>query len=240
MPFDIPMIWREPRVHEDSYFCVAKIDGFRCKNKNKINYPEVSPVTKPILHEAEHKLPSSSIVIESEISSSLENENIDQVDCERHASDNNECIPLGDVNPKPLSQGKLNDLDRDLDLPKEDHILAPDIAFSCYRNREDAFLSFFEQTETLVYCTDVPKLMKTLGLKDYNADEFRLFIDSSKRSLKAVLLSNGIKVASVPIAHSVHLKETYENLKILLQSIQYDKHHWSTCGDIKVIGLLLS
>ena len=35
-----------------------------------------------------------------------------------------------------------------------------------------------------------PKLMKTLGRKDYNTDEFRLFIDSSKRSLKAVSLSN--------------------------------------------------
>ena len=81
--------------------------------------------------------------------------------------------------------------------------------------------------------------MKTLGLKDYNADEFRLFIDSSKLSLKAVLQSNGNKVASVPIAHSVHLKETHENLKILHQSIQYDKHQWSICGDIKVIGLLL-
>ena len=82
--------------------------------------------------------------------------------------------------------------------------------------------------------------MKTLGLKDYNADELRLFIDSSKRSLKAVLLSNQNKVASVPIAHFVHLKETHENLKILLQSMQYDKHQWSIYSNIKVIGLLLA
>ena len=72
------------------------------------------------------------------------------------------------------------------------------ILYSWYRNREYEFLSFFEQAETLVYCTNVPKLMRTLGLKDYNADEFRLFIDSSKRKLKAVLLSNENKVASVP------------------------------------------
>ena len=81
--------------------------------------------------------------------------------------------------------------------------------------------------------------MKTLGLKVYNAHAFRLFIDSSKRSLKAVMLSNRNKIASVPIAHSVHLKDTHENLKMLLQSIQYDKHQWSIYGDIKVIGLLL-
>ena len=101
-----------------------------------------------------------------------------------------------------MSEGKLNDLVRDLDLPKEaaellgsrlqeDHFLAPNTTFSWYRNREDKFLLFFEQTATLVYYTDVPKLMKTLGLNDCNADEFRLFIDSSKRNLKAVLLSNG-------------------------------------------------
>ena len=117
--------------------------------------------------------------------------------------------------------------------------MAPDTTFSWHRNRENEFLSFFEQTETLVYCTDVPKLLKTLGFKDYNADGFRIFIDSSKRSLKAVLLSNGNKVALVSIAHSVHLKEAHENLKILLQSIQYDKHQWSICGDIKDIGVLL-
>ena len=74
--------------------------------------------------------------------------------------------------------------------------------------------------------------MNTLGLKDYNPDEFRLFFDFSKRSLKAVLLNNGNKVALLPIADSVHLEETHENLKMLLQSIQYDKHKWSICGVI--------
>ena len=129
-----------------------------------------------------------------------------------------------------MSQKKLNDLVRDLDLPnglaellgsrlQEDHLLAPDTTFSWHRNRKDELLSLFEQTETLVHCTDVPKLMKTLGLKNYNADEFRSLIDSSKRSLKAVLPSNGNKVAPVPIAHSVHSKETHESLKILLQSM---------------------
>ena len=46
--------------------------------------------------------PSPSIQIESETSLCLENENVDQVDCKSHASDNNEYIPLGDVNIKPF------------------------------------------------------------------------------------------------------------------------------------------
>jgi hypothetical protein len=35
------------------------------------------------------------------------------------------------------------------------------------------------------------------------------------------------------------MKETYENMKILLDSIKYDQHNWLICGDLKVIALLL-
>ena len=67
---------------------------------------------------------------------------------------NNEYTPLGDVKPKPLLQGKLNHLVRDLGLQKEaaellgsrlqeDHLLVPDTTFSWYRNLEEEFLSFF-------------------------------------------------------------------------------------------------
>ena len=74
---------------------------------------------------------------------------------------------------------------------------------------------------------------------DYNAAEWRMFVDSSKRSLKAVLLYNGNTVASLSIAHSVTLKETYETLKTLLTSLTYDEHKWLICGDLKVIVILL-
>jgi hypothetical protein len=49
----------------------------------------------------------------------------------------------------------------------------------------------------------------------------RLFIDSSQRSLKANLLNNGNLIPCIPIAHSVHLKEPYDNMKILLDVIKY-------------------
>ena len=52
---------------------------------------------------------------------------------------------------------------------------------------------------------------------EHKTTEWRLFIDSSKTSLKAVLLHNGNKFPSVPIAYATNMKETYENLKILLE-----------------------
>ena len=73
----------------------------------------------------------------------------------------------------------------------------------------------------------------------YETSEWRLFIDSSQRSLKGVLLHNGNKYASIPVAHSVHLKETYENVGTLLSNIKYAEHQWLLCGDFKIICLLL-
>ena len=55
-----------------------------------------------------------------------------------------------------------------------------------------------------------------------------IFIDSSiKRSLKAVLLQNGNIKSSIPIAHSVHLKECYESIEVLLEAFQYNAYKWS-------------
>jgi hypothetical protein len=34
-----------------------------------------------------------------------------------------------------------------------------------------------------------------------------------------VLLHNGNKFASIPVAHSIHLKETYENLQTVLEKL---------------------
>ncbi|GFV15382.1 uncharacterized protein TNCV_4834091 [Trichonephila clavipes] len=73
----------------------------------------------------------------------------------------------------------------------------------------------------------------------YEPEERTLFIDSSKRSLKAVLLPNGNRYASVPVGHSVHLKECYENLEFILNKLSYSDDKWTICGDLKVISMLL-
>jgi len=80
--------------------------------------------------------------------------------------------------------------------------------------------------------------MLTLNI-NHNPLDWRLFIDSSQLSLKAVLLHNGNTLPSIPVGHSVHNKESYENMKILMEAINYDKYKWQICGDIKVIALLL-
>jgi hypothetical protein len=72
--------------------------------------------------------------------------------------------------------------------------------------------------------------------------------NSSKSSLKAVLLhiDNTLPyipidntLPYIPIGHSVHNKESCEDIKILVEAINYDKFKWQICDDLKVTALLL-
>jgi hypothetical protein len=74
---------------------------------------------------------------------------------------------------------------------------------------------------------------------EHTCGQWRLFIDSSKVSLKAMLLHNGNKFPSVPLAHTVHMKEPYENLQVLLQKIRYEEHRWNLFADIKAVAMLM-
>jgi len=55
-----------------------------------------------------------------------------------------------------------------------------------------------------------------------------------------VLLHNWNKFPFVPLVHAANMKESYENMKLLVENIQYDKYNWNICGDLKVTALLLS
>ena len=81
----------------------------------------------------------------------------------------------------------------------------------------------FSTIDSLVLCSDIPELIIELVVTS-NASEWRIFIDASKRSLKAVLLHNGNRYASVPFGHYVQLKESYENVSMFLKNIKYNEH----------------
>jgi hypothetical protein len=74
---------------------------------------------------------------------------------------------------------------------------------------------------------------------EYNPDQWRLFIDSSKVSLKEVLLHNGHRFPSVPLARATNMKESFESMKVLREKIKYDEFKWKLCGDLKRVALLL-
>lgn len=250
MPFAIPMIWREPRDHnEDCYFCSVNITGFSTKNKNKIVYPVMDSARRPVQHCEELPIP----IPPDDGADSIE----DDADGDEGATgsvpgpsaDPDYTLEGRNFEPKLLTQGQLNDLVRDLSLSKEkaellasrlqeNNLLDKNVRISYYRKRNFNLATFFTVDGPLCYCHDIHGLFTELS-QTYAASDWRLFIDSSQRSLKAVLLHNGNIKPSIPIAHSVHLKETYDNMDILLKAIKYDSHQWNICGDLKVIGMLM-
>jgi hypothetical protein len=65
----------------------------------------------------------------------------------------------------------------------------------------------FSQENDEVFCCDVCSVTEAGG-HQHNPTEWRLFIDSSKVSLKAVLLQNGNKFPSAPLAHAANMSTT--------------------------------
>lgn len=151
---------------------------------------------------------------------------------------------------KPWNQNKLNDVIRNIGLPKDaaeylasslkqDGLVTKETSSTYYRDREKDFLPFFERDGSLIYCIDIQGLINKFEPNIYKSEEWRLFIDSSLRSIKAVLLHNTNDLASIPIAYSVEMSENYDTLKFILQKIKYPTHNWQICGDLKIITILL-
>ena len=245
LKFGVPMVWREPKNHvDDCYFCFVNVKGFNKKNKQHLQYPNIHSAMRPIPHSDEvpvpifTKLPD---IDEDQLRSSTSSSNSDDDEEEdiAHEAWNADRVSF-------YNQSELNDLVRDLNLPKqsaellasrlqEKHLLKTGTSVSFYRNREEKLRKYFHSDGQLVYCTDVKGLLLAMGLPAYRSNDWRLFIDSSKRSPKCVLLHNGNQYGSIPIGHSVTLKENYENIKVL----KYADHQWLICVDLKMVNFLL-
>jgi hypothetical protein len=158
------------------------------------------------------------------------------VSTEPHVSHGRSSVPQ----PHILTQDELNDLVRDLELSKSKaellgsrlkqwNLLKKNVRNSSFRSRDQKLAPFFRKEDDLVFCYDVRGLMNALGIKH----------DSSKLSLKVVLLHNGNHHPSIPVGHAVRMKETYENLKQLLNKLEYSNYGWHICGGLKVVSLLM-
>ena len=89
-----------------------------------------------------------------------------------------------------------------------------------------------------MFYNDVSSVMEVLG-HEYSPDHWRLFIVSSKASLKVVVLHNKNSFPSVLLAYAANMKESYESIKLLFGKFKYDEFKWKLCGDLKVVALLL-
>lgn len=238
----MPTIWRQPFCHAtDCYFCLTKIQQ-RGRHK-KVEYAQVPSMTKPIPHS--HSVPYP-VCTKRKREPSVEPDEPPVEPDEQSTADESE-VEL-ERNPKLFTQSELNDLIRDLDLSKlksellasrlkERNLLSPDVRVTFYRNRHKQFDKYYSTKDNTCFCHDVNGLFEEFA-EPYDPAEWRLFIDSSKLSLKAVLLHQGNNKPSIPLAHAVNMKETYESMALLLNLINYSQHNWKICSDLKVVAML--
>lgn len=245
LKFGVPMVWREPKNHvDDCYFCLVNITGINRNNRSKWTYPDLVSARRPVPHSEEvpiptfHQLPE---LCEDESCPSDQPSDTHEGDSEYEG--------MSSI-PQRFNQDELNDLTRDLNLSKEasellasrlndKNLLERGTKITFYRTRENGLLPFFSQEDNLVFCHDFRGLLDKMGLPKYFPDDWRLFIDSSKRSLKCVLLHNGNKYGSIPIAHSTKMKEEYNTIALVLEKIKYHEHQWVICVDLKMVNFLL-
>ena len=111
---------------------------------------------------------------------------------------------------KPFNQKELSNFIRDTGVSKDvgefmasllirRGLAQPGTKSSIYKEREKEFRKYFtlDEDKKLVYCVDVRDLLNEIKANVHQPNEWRLFIDSSIRSLKAVLLHNGNKYVSI-------------------------------------------
>ncbi|XP_077974510.1 uncharacterized protein LOC144430449 [Styela clava] len=211
--------------------------GINRKNRKSLVYPNLESAIRPIPHCNEIPVPVFEGLPELELPCSEEY----QTSTESSEGTVSDIWFSPSSLPQLFSQEELNDLTRDLNLFKESSellasrlnekiLLQPGTLITFYRKRPIEFLSYFTQEKDIVYCNNVAGLLRQLGVQQYDPQDWRLFIDSSKRSLKCVLLHNGNLFGSVPLGHSTTLKEKYDEIKFALEKISYRyrarTEHW--------------
>ena len=116
-------------------------------------------------------------------------------------------------------------------------LLKSNVKVTNFRNRNNNLIRFYKFNDSMVYCCDINGLFEALG-PSLEISEWRLFIYSSKLSLKAVLLHNGNLKPSIPVAHSVIMKENYVSMRKLMDVIKYNEFQWKC--HLQLIYLIVS
>ena len=109
---------------------------------------------------------------------------------------------------------------------------------SFYWHKDKEFRGYFKKIAYIRALTS-DNSCQNLVFHPMTYDELRLFIDSSKRSLKCVLLRNGKLYGSISTGYSVTTKGNYEAIKKVLELICYDDRKWIICVNYKVVNFLL-
>jgi hypothetical protein len=191
--------------------------GFSKKKKWTLRYPNIPSATWPLPYGEGLPVPEPPEIV----TLNSEKEEDDEI-CgisEPSTSKYHELAHnMMSAEPHRITQNELNDLVRNLELPNgKEELLASrlqqwnslndNVKVSAFRSHQKRLAQFFKKESNLVACNDVDCLMTALNM-NHKPEEWRLFIDSLKSSLKAVLLHNGNVLPSIPVGYAVNMKDS--------------------------------
>ena len=137
MSFAVPMVRGEQKHHlTNCYFCLTNTQGFRDKTKKKILYPSLPSANRPVAHSDQLPVPKPPVMLSKNSAESSQSFCNSEFEDEPSTS----CSHL-------ITQQELNDLVRDLNLPKSKsellgsrlqqwNLLAPGTKVTVYRYRQ--------------------------------------------------------------------------------------------------------
>lgn len=256
--FGSPMIWVDPIDHVENCYICRTIIVYSRKTEQTVQYARNSSVKLPVLHSEGIPIPVSPgqcsrqnddcIGDEFETVDLYDNNPADLYENPAYQHEDPLYIPKIEE-PHLLTQYELNDLHRDLYLPKrtseilssrlqEWKLLQPGVLVTATRYRSTYLAECFATRGNICYCKDIEELFAVMK-QPFVSREWRLFIDGSKTSIKAVLLHNGNEKPSIPVAFVTGMKEEYSTMKEILDLIQYNKFNFNIVADFKVIAILM-
>lgn len=241
-----PVIWvKDPNGHDISkcYACINFDPRFNKKRSKSKKYVAAFTATLPVPLSAGFKPP----LAPCQETMSLLTASTNFYDASN--TQDPDWIPEN-KQPKPLTQSEMDYIVAKLGLSqrnsemltsflKRRKLLKEDVSATAYRKRQAEYQKLYTVNDenSFTYCNDIKGLVNKLKM-EYIAGDWRLFIDGSVSSLKAVLLHKTNKKPSIPLAFGTNMKETYETLGSILKKIKYDDHKWKICCDLKVVNIL--
>lgn len=249
LPFGRPMEWDDPVVHqsENCYVCMNSdvfSNGYNSAKHRKKAYISVESAVIPLPHSDEYPVPKHPKKISPTFVTSIPSASDDPITDPNYTSSEIEYPSLisqahldSIVKKLHLSQNYAEILAREL---KSVHVLGPGVKVTGYRHRQSQFMPYFTLSDDKqsAFCNNIEGLMNEMNIDRYEPEKWRIFIDSSKTSLKTVLLYENSTIKPVPILYAKNRTETYETMEWILRTVDYDRHQWRACCDLKVVTLL--
>jgi len=118
LSFAIPMVWRETSDHSSNcYFCLTPrvASGMKRKKKQRIDYPNIPSAIRHVPH---GNPPVPKPPKEYNLNSEMEEEDTDKTGFHEEELTDPDFQGPASESPHKLAQNELNDIVRDLELPK--------------------------------------------------------------------------------------------------------------------------